>query len=142
MTKKNNELTIAFVGDICFGMGMSDIIIENGTDYLFEDVDPYLDKADLRVGNLECCLIDSSFSDYAKGQMMAVPLEVAKALNKNRFDILCLANNHIMDCGVESLVLARKYLDQKGIVYFGAGLNIGEAIEIKYINVLVDVLRL
>ncbi len=135
MTKKNNELTIAFVGDICLGMGMSDVISENGTDYLFENVGPYLDKADLRVGNLECCLIDSSFSDYAKEQMMAVPLEAAKALNKNRLDILCLANNHVLDCGIESLVLARKYLEQEGIVYFGAGLNISEAIEIKYLNV-------
>jgi len=135
MVRKNNELTVAFAGDICLGMGMSDIIRENGTDYLFENVGPYFGQADLRVGNLECCLIDSSFSDYHKKQLMAVPLDTAKVLDKNRFDILGLANNHILDCGIESLVLARKYLDQEGIVYFGAGLNINEAIEIAYINV-------
>jgi len=135
MIKKNNELIIAFVGDICLGMNMSDIIREKKVDYLFENVGPYLDQADLRIGNLECCLIDSSCNDNAKKQLMAVPLDTAKVLDKNRLDVLNLANNHILDCGIESLALARKHLEQTGIVCFGAGLNISEAIEIKYLNV-------
>lgn len=130
------------MGDICLGLKIPDVVHEYGADNLFDSVTPYLDQADVRVGNLECCLTDSTCSDSAKKQRMAISSDTAEVLSKARFDALNIANNHILDCGPESIKITQTYLRQKGIAFFGAGVNRAEAAKIAYIEVKGKVIAL
>ena len=58
---------------------------------------------------------------------MAVPQSDSGAINKSGIDVFSLANNHILDCGSESLYFAQTYLHKAGIETVGAGKNIKEA---------------
>jgi hypothetical protein len=142
MTNPGETVNLAFVGDICLGLNIPDTVHKYGVDNLFDSVAPYLDQADIRVGNLECCLIDSTCSDSAQKQRMAVSFDTAEVLSKARFDALNIANNHILDCGPESIKVVQQYLRQRGIAYFGAGVNRAEAVKIAYMEVKGKVIAL
>lgn len=43
------------------------------------------------------------------------------------FNLAILANNHIMDYGIEGLISTKKYCDEKSISCIGAGINIDKA---------------
>ena len=48
-------------------------------------------------------------------------------MKKYRINAVSLANNHIMDCGVEGLLETMKILDSNSILRIGAGSNADEA---------------
>lgn len=132
---QHDSVNLAFVGDVCLGLKMSDILAEHGADSLFKSVSPILKQADLSIGNFEACIVDDSRSDDAHGKMMAVSLETAQALDKSNFDLMNLANNHMLDCGAESIACTREFLSSHGIVVFGAGSNFDEASSIAYVRI-------
>jgi poly-gamma-glutamate synthesis protein (capsule biosynthesis protein) len=58
-----------------------------------------------------------------------------KIFNDMGIDIVSLANNHTLDYGVDALVDSFDVLEQASIQYGGAGNNLEEAKEVKYIDV-------
>ena len=54
---QNDSLSLAFVGDVCLGLKMSDILREHGAESLFRTVSPILKQADLRIGNFDFSVI-------------------------------------------------------------------------------------
>ncbi len=53
-----HRLSLGFVGDICPSRGVIDVVRRRGTEFLFKGVRPLLDRLDLTMGNLECCMVD------------------------------------------------------------------------------------
>lgn len=119
-------LRLAFVGDVSLallnvaGASVSEF---RGWPAIREAVGGY----DFLVGNLECCLVDSRCSEEAQSQLMAVPAEAASFLRTVGFSDLCLANNHILDCGAEAIEVTRECLSSHRIRAFGAGSNLRDA---------------
>ena len=94
----------------------------------YGDVLPVLEKADLRVVNLECTLAPDGCTPAMKGgPHLFADEEHLSALQAGGFEIVTLANNHTMDFGAEGLERTRNILDRMGIKYFGAGMDDGEA---------------
>lgn len=129
-----NSLRLAFVVDVSLGMGWPHRMREKGANYPFESVAPLLQGADLAVANLECCLVDANCSLEAREQRMAVPVELASGLSEVGFRAVNLANNHVLDSGIDGLESTLKGLDSFGIARFGAGLDLNEASAVTYVE--------
>src|SRR5690606_1761556 len=87
-----------------------------------------LKNADLTIGNLETPLTDRGSPMVEKTYLFRNPPDkVAPALKSAGFDIVTLANNHILDYGVEGLRDTIRSLQDVGIAHVGAGMNLQEA---------------
>ena len=128
IVKPADSLRLAFVGDICLGMGWPERLRVHGAGHPFAHVRDLLRDADLTVGNLECCFVDESCPVESRRHKMSVPAEYAEGLAASGFSGLNLANNHMLDCGAEGLAATARALEAVGISHFGAGSDLGAAI--------------
>ncbi|MFX3635593.1 MAG: CapA family protein [Candidatus Pristimantibacillus sp.] len=120
------EIQIAAVGDI---MTKASLIrnaqCADGSysfENLFAHVTPYLEKADLTIGNLETNFANRG-RNYnrrnSRGPMFTCPDELAPALKKAGFDVVVTANNHCMDYGTRGLLRTLQVLDSHQIAHTG-----------------------
>lgn len=117
------SITIRAVGDVCL----------QGVDGdPFDHVAGEL-EADLLIGNLECALT-SRVDGAPRKIVFSAPPDSAEHLARRRFDLVCLANNHVLDFGAEGLLDTLKALEERGVGYFGAGRNAAEARRIVYLE--------
>ena len=79
-------------------------------DYMFEAVKPYIEKADLAIGNLETPLAgkDRAYTGYPA---FNAPEQLAHALKNTGFDILTTANNHSLDRHYQGVAHTLKGID-------------------------------
>ncbi|MGH9554179.1 MAG: CapA family protein, partial [Terriglobales bacterium] len=123
--KGGEEISIAAVGDIMLGSTYPEtapLPPEDGANLLAE-VAPILTAADLAFGNLEGPMLEggttAKCSDEAAraGRCYAfrVPPRYGGHLKKAGFDVMSLANNHVMDFGLEGRASSAKTLDELGI---------------------------
>ena len=132
-----NSITIVAVGDIMLGGTAAEILIREGYDYPFKQVAGLLSNADTVIGNLEGPLtsICNSSIDLEKEYVFRSPAEkVAPALKKAGFNLLSLANNHILDYGVQGMNDTINALNKQGISSVGAGENSSQARAGRIIN--------
>jgi len=86
-----------------------------------------INEADARIYNLEVPLCDNEQPIAKQGPNLRAPtssIEGIKALNPS---VLALANNHILDQGVEGLKSTEDILNRHNIPYVGVGNNLFEA---------------
>lgn len=124
--ERPQTITLDAVGDIMLGRGVGQTIVARGVNYPFEAVQPVLAESDLRFGNLELPLTDRGTA-ARKDYVFRAPPAVAAGLRYGGFDLLSLANNHVLDYGVEGLLDTITALDRAGIAYTGAGRTPDEA---------------
>ena len=126
---RGDTLTIGAVGDIMLGSWLIDIIGTHGPAYPYSDVLPILQRADLLFGNLEApFLADTSGVERAeKTYTFAVPPARAAVLTAGGFNLVTLANNHILDYGFAGLTGTWATLDSIGIPHVGTGRTRNEA---------------
>lgn len=99
---KKTRLTICAVGDIIMHMKMIEAAKASRDSYdfmqMFEDIKPYIEKADLAFGNLEVPIVDRG-QGYSGYPTFKCPEELLETLKKTGFDVLTTANNHCLDAG-------------------------------------------
>lgn len=123
------ELRFMAVGDIMLGRGVGARLKKaGGFDKAFEDVAPLLNEGDIVFANLESPLTDSTHSLDPNGKIVlkAKP-EAVSALTMAGFNVVSLANNHMMDYYEKGLYDTMSILDENGILHTGGGSNIDEA---------------
>lgn len=119
-------ITINYFGDFCpVGRLEQDQILEDPS--WIGDILPILREADINIVNLECPLTTGSNPIKKSGPNLKAHPKTVKLLKDMNVDIVCLANNHIMDYGTEGLRDTIDVLEQNGIKYVGAGMTIEEA---------------
>jgi poly-gamma-glutamate synthesis protein (capsule biosynthesis protein) len=128
------EISILFAGDVMLGGRMIKIIHEKGTSYPFEGIREYFQSADLFFCNLEAPF-GRSGAPYPKRYNFLVPPEFVEVLVHGSVDGVTLANNHIMDYGIEGLQSTLAVLEEKGIAFAGAGRNEKDAREPEFFEV-------
>lgn len=124
-----DAVLVAAVGDIGLHGRVGEDIGEHGADYAFSGVAAELERADIRFGNLEIPFAERGATPISREtppSMRADPAS-ARALEEARFDIVSLANNHIMDFGTQGLMLTIGLLDEIGTGHVGAGETLEEA---------------
>ena len=85
----------------------------------FEDVKPYLEKADLTIGNLETVFGGSQLG-YTGYPMFNTPDSLAKVLKDVGFDVLTTSNNHAFDQGEHGVSRTIDILDETKISHVGS----------------------
>lgn len=131
-TPKQGTITLTAVGDImmgdsalCPGYGVGALIKKSGAIPLFEKAAPILKKGDIIFGNLEAVLSNKGMN-YQKPYsfLMKAPPEAIKGLQFAGFNVLSLANNHILEHGEEAVAETKSILSEYGIKYIGIDKNV------------------
>jgi poly-gamma-glutamate synthesis protein (capsule biosynthesis protein) len=84
-------------------------------------------KLDLVFGNCEGAYTDSPHFAPSAGWRVVSPLASGRGLGEAGFDVMALANNHILDAGHKGLHDTKSLLEAQGIATIGAGADIAEA---------------
>ena len=120
-------IKILITGDYC-PIGRNESIIREGKGIsIFGGFDSYTDQADLSISNLEAPLTKTNNPKNKSGPNIKAPEGFLKPLKEIGFDIVTLANNHILDYGEEGLKSTIKTCNNEGVKYVGAGKNLEEA---------------
>jgi poly-gamma-glutamate synthesis protein (capsule biosynthesis protein) len=119
-------IQMAFVGDILLASGVEALMKKNGFDYPYKDVRDYLKQPDMTIGNLETPVTDRGEILKKEYNYRSPPLALP-ALAEAGVDLVNLANNHVMDYGIDGLLDTIKHLDKAGIQHIGAGHDATEA---------------
>ncbi len=131
-------LTMNFVGDIMLARRYEysgGIIPTLGVEAIFEPTVRCLrDSADITVANLECPLTDTGTPHPTKPIIFRGSPENVAGLAYAGIDVVSLANNHIIDYGLEGMQQTQAVLDSSGIKYSGAGANSYEAYQPVFVN--------
>ena len=121
-------MRILFCGDIVPGG-----VLPYQDDFCDSKIKRFFDEADLRVGTLECAIgedlpFDKKKMSLTPGKNIVYSRDPDLIrIQKMRFDVLSLANNHIFDLGAAGLMNTISLLDELGIMHCGAGKNLEEA---------------
>ncbi|MDG1572731.1 CapA family protein [Robiginitalea sp. M366] len=94
---------------------------------IFGELLPEINKADLAITNLECPLTSSNSKIVKTGPCIKAPESAINFLKEAGFKLVTLANNHIMDFGLEGLEDTLRVCEESGIQTVGANLNKTEA---------------
>ncbi len=123
--------TLAFTGDNKLQGRTARAIERHGEDYPYAAVVELLSAADLAFGNLECPITDAALPTAGKSAesisagtnfvFKSSPEYSARILAEAGFDVLSLANNHMMDYRAAGLEQTMSELDAHGIAVVGAG---------------------
>ncbi|HZO30844.1 MAG TPA: CapA family protein [Chloroflexota bacterium] len=124
-------VTIAFVGDTLLGDQFQDLLRERGYDHPLLGIAPLLSRAAFTVVNLEGVLTAEDrglpgVPQRTRFWMRADP-ESAAALAAYGVRLVSLANNHVLDYGLDGLDETISTLDAYGIAHCGAGATEAEA---------------
>ena len=127
--KQAHRLRISAVGDIMLGGTSEPVFEQYGYDYAFEQTRYLFDESDIVIGNLEGPLTNAEtpYSENKEYLFRTPPEKVVPALKKAGFNIMNLANNHIMDYGDQGLRDTMQALRQADIASVGAGANLDQA---------------
>ena len=86
-----------------------------------------LDKADYRIFNLECPIVDKESPIEKKGPNLRAAKNTVQGFIEAGVDLFSLANNHIMDHGENGLHSTVHALENAGIKSVGSGACLSEA---------------
>ena len=121
-------VSLLFTGDILLDRGVRDVIDHLGIDHLFtQEVDSLFHSCDYVIGNLECPATNIHQPDYKLYVFRADPVWLP-ALKAHGITHLNLANNHSIDQGRAGLVDTWQNIWAAGIIPFGAGNTMEEAV--------------
>lgn len=91
-------------------------------------------SADMRIFNLEVPLINEEYPIDKCGPNLIAPLSTVNGIKALNPTLITLANNHILDHGIEGLLSTQDILSATEIPFVGAGRNISEASKPYIIN--------
>lgn len=129
-TPTENEITLAFAGDIMLDRGVKYSVNKNfGGDYskLFDNLGSLKDN-DIFFANLEGPVSDVG-TDMHNLYSFRMDPKVLSVLKDAGLDIVSFANNHVGDWKRAAFDDTRKRLDDIGILYTGSGDNKADAEE-------------
>jgi len=98
-------------------------MLGRGVDFdkdIFKNVKELLEKGDITFGNLECPLCEG-LDFVEKKYVFSAKEGCAEILKKAGFDILSIANNHIIDCKEKGIEKTKKALEKNDLKYLGIG---------------------
>ncbi len=127
--------SILITGDFCPINRTGRLIQESGGSELLNDFLDIIRESGLSITNLECPLADEGEGIKKVGPLLRAPVNTAKTLSEWGFNLVTLANNHIMDYSSYGLDSTMNACKENGIDYVGAGSDLNEARKAYYTKV-------
>ena len=122
--------TVLIGADICPVEGNRSYFEKGDTRNLFNNLLVEFERADLRIANLECPLIEKPTPILKTGPTFGEANACINGIKAAGVDVLSLANNHILDHGSEGLKNTLEVCAKAGIATTGAGDNLRAARQI------------
>lgn len=122
-----DAIKILITGDFYAGGRTDKLIRSDQYQDVFGDSMSFLKGNDLVITNLESAITETVTSIPKTGPAIKAHPKTAEALNYAGFNLVSLANNHIMDFGSAGLESTLDYCNRSGIEFIGAGLSLQEA---------------
>lgn len=120
-------MKLLFGGDMAFAR-IGDYPGDEAMGKVMEELKPIFDSADFKMVNLENIFATPEDQPIIKtGPNMTSSAEYLRVLKMMGVSLVGLANNHLGDFGTGAVRNTLKELDEAGLPYIGAGLNIEEA---------------
>ena len=127
--KKNEETfskgvkTVLFVGDIMLDRSVEYLMKQNSIYYPFQKISQFLRGIDIVFANLEGPVVKNppEFSDDSL--KFAFSPEIIEGVSWSNFDLVSLANNHVLDMGKEGLKETKDWLKKYQINFVGSPLT-------------------
>lgn len=130
------DIELLFSGDINLTDNIQNKYNQDGIDgILSKDLQEEFKNADIAMVNEEFAFTNRGTPAADKQYTFRVDPKNIQIFKDMQIDVVSLANNHTMDFGIDGLTDSFDTLNNAGIKYVGAGNNITEAREIKYIDV-------
>ncbi len=133
----DSKITIYAVGDIMMDRGVEYMISKYGNDdfnFPFLKIADYTGKADILFGNLESQISDKG-SKIGTVNSFRADIRAIDALKYAGFDVVSVANNHVLDYDKQAMEDSFTRLKNAGIVYAGGGFNEEEAFSPRIIEI-------
>lgn len=125
--KETEEVALLFVGDIMLSRFIGTLMEEkNNWVFPFQKIADATRAADITIGNLEGPISARGERVGSMYSFRADPRAV-EGLRFAGFDVLSIANNHILDYGADAFFDTLRILDENGIQYAGGGMDYGDA---------------
>lgn len=131
---RTGSVVLDAVGDLMLARGVATAVQRNGPAWPFAKVSDRLRAADIRFGNLELALTDRGVQ-ARKDYTFRAPPAANLSLSSAGFNVLDLANNHVLDYGAQGLLDTIGALSAVGILHTGANADA----ETAHAPVIVDV---
>lgn len=132
----NNEAINIFIsGDFSPRMRVNEVIERGEYQLLYNDILPIIQDSDFAITNLESPLLDEGKPIEKTGPNLKAPIKSIEALKFAGFDMVTLANNHMMDYGEEGLCSTVQICEKNNIKHIGAGLNLEEAKKVECFDI-------
>jgi poly-gamma-glutamate synthesis protein (capsule biosynthesis protein) len=129
-------MKLILIGDVMLGGKVNDRLEDRPASYPWGDTLELLRSADVCVCNLECVISDlgSPWSVTPQVFHFRSAAKNIAVLAEAGIDAVSLANNHVLDYGLEALLEMSLLLGRAGIRHAGAGRNRAEARELAVIE--------
>jgi poly-gamma-glutamate capsule biosynthesis protein CapA/YwtB (metallophosphatase superfamily) len=127
LSAEAGKVVLTVVGDIMLAGKASATLSREGYEYPFAATVSILHSSDIVVGNLETPIAREGLEFTEKKYRFKADPKAAAAIRQAGFSVLTLANNHIMDFGVQGLHETRLNLQNEHLLFTGAGKNLAEA---------------
>ncbi len=123
------SLSMVLVGDVMLGRLMNEVLRDNEPAYAWGDTRPLFWNADVRLCNLECVLCDEATPRPTTPKLFRFRSDVqqVRTLTEARINAVSLANNHVLDFGIQGLLQMIRVLSEASIHRAGAGATLHEA---------------
>jgi len=134
MSSQQKSLTVLVTGDFCPQKTVESLSMEGRFDAIYGDILAQLRDKDLSITNLECPLTLASAASEKIGPSLRAHPVCAQAVRFGGFGVATLANNHIMDYGVQGLRDTIQNLSGAGVKSVGAGVDLMAASAVLYVD--------
>ena len=128
----NEEISILITGDYCPINRVQNFSETGNYKKIFNDFLQYIEKSDFSITNLECPATASNKQKSKIGPALKVSENAILTLKKSGFDMVTLANNHIMDYGASGLMDTISNCEKFELEYSGVSLNMQNCSRIFY----------
>ncbi|WP_314592098.1 CapA family protein [Paenibacillus terrigena] len=126
-----NDISIVFAGDVMMDDSVKEAMRERGVDDPFLQVKDQVQAADWAVVNLETAVTTATVKDTSQTYNFNADPASLGGLRNAGFDMVSLANNHVLDYLPEGLMDTIRNLEDVGLAHTGAGKNEEEAFQAK-----------
>ena len=119
--RSDNSVLLGLTGDL--------LVNRDDPEGIFSEIQPALDDTDILFGNVEAGYSDDPQISMTAAIPSYAPLSNLAAFPAAGFDVVSMANNHVMDSGSESMLAVVERFSDMGMRTVGAGINLAAARE-------------
>ncbi len=118
---------MSFMGDVLIDSHVANAVYKKGTSYIFDDVKEVLKNSQFSMVNLENPFSYNGKKAENKQFTFRGNPSHLQVLSDGRINAVTLANNHILDFGIEAMLDTMELLKEKNILFAGAGKDFEQA---------------